>query len=164
MGGTGAAILAAHRADMHHAAAGPFGQQRQKYLGADKRPLEVGRKDQVPIRVRDEIEIGGFVDAGIVDEDRNAAQSAACGLGSACDACAVGNIHPQCDGPPAHRDDLCLRCLRLVAALAIGERHIGAGFCQSEGDSAPDAAAAAGDEGGLSGEGKARRQGFSCAQ
>ena len=66
-----AAILAADRADMHDRAAARFLQQRQERLRRQERPLEIGGQDRVPVRVVDLVEVGGLVDPGIVDQDRD---------------------------------------------------------------------------------------------
>ena len=76
-------------------------------------------------------------------------------LGRGRDACAVGHIHLQGERAPAHGFDLLDDLLRFAAVFAEGQNDVRARFGEAQSDGAPDAAAAAGDDGVLSGQRKA---------
>ena len=91
------------------------------------------------------------VDAGVVDEDVDAAEIAGDALGHGGDGGLVGDVGGDGDRLGAASRQLGDRGVRL-RLVAADDRDRGAGFGQSAGHAEPDAAIAAGDDGDLAAE------------
>ena len=146
MGGARAAILARYRTDMGDGAAACRLQQRQEHLRDHKGPLEVGVHDHVPVGIRDGVEIGRLVDAGIVDQDLYRPKGARL-FGGAFHLQAVGDIHLHGQGTAAFCLDLFGHGMGLGMFFAIGQQHIGPGIRQTQRNGSPDPARSARDHG-----------------
>ena len=91
------------------------------------------------------------VDAGVVDEDVDAAELAADARGHGIDGGLVGDVGDHGDRLGAAAFELGDRGERFCF-VAPDDRDRGAGFRQSAGHAEPDAAIAAGDDGDLAAE------------
>ena len=140
MGGARAAILAAHRADMDdRGAIAPASAAAGKSAPPGTGPLRLVSRIESQSASADLIEIGGLVDPGIVDQDRNRSEGARPAVAAASMlARSVTSIFTAWARRP-----LALICgdnrVGFARAFAIGEKHIGAGLGQAKRDGAADA-------------------------
>ena len=113
---------------------------------AEERAGEVGVDHAGPFLELEGLRWLSDVDAGIVDEDVDAAEFTPDAFDQARDRCLVGDVGNHRDRLDAARGKLGSRRFRL-GLVAPDDSDIGAGFCKAPGDAKPDAAIASGDDG-----------------
>lgn len=136
------------RADVDDAAAGSF-EVWMASLSSEERATRIGFKHRVPLFDGDVLERGGFIAAGVVDEDVEPAETGSGRFDRAANLGRITHIGPESgslDSMSFHGGN---RVERGGLRLAPGDRHMCSGFGEGEGDGAPDAFGGAGDDGDL---------------
>ena len=140
-----------HRADIDDLAAAGRLHGWVGCLRAHERAGEVGRNDAVPLLEFERVRRFSNIDAGIVDENVDAAELFGDAFDHGSDISLVGDVGGDRDRPDAARLELGGRGGRF-RFIAADHRDVGAGFRQPPRHAEPDAAIAAGDDSHLAAE------------
>ena len=127
-------------------AAARIEHELRRGLGGEERPLEVDAHDEVEARLAHVGERLADLDAGVVDQDVEAAEGLVRVAHEALGLARYADVRAQCDRLPAQLLDPGGDGARAVAAAVVVHRHVGALAREAQRDGLADAAGAAGDE------------------
>ena len=139
----------AEGADVDDAAVGGF-QIRVRGLSGEKGSAGVGFEHGVPLLDGEGFEGGGFVAAGVVDEDVETGETGGGGFNGGADLGGIAEFGAQGKGLDAESLKVGNGLSGFGFRIAEGDGDAGAGFAEGEGQAVPDAPGAAGDEGDFS--------------
>ncbi len=148
MGVRGPGVEAAQRSYINDAAVSGF-EMRVSSLGGEEGRAGVGVEHGVPLLDGEALEGGGFVAAGVVDEDVEAGEAGDGGVDGGADLGRIAELRAKGSGLNAQIFDVGNGLKGFGFGVAPGNGDGSSGFSEGEGEGTPDTFCSAGNEGDL---------------